>query len=170
MHCLAVAIAFGTAFVFTVAGQFLQQDDTSLDLFSDVGWPDTEDSSLSFNDGGIIEDYGSDPLFASACGTEGDLMQPSKLRIRDGEFCGNKDSTSNSIEIPTLNNIAPEESQPAVPSEGGVADKCKPPFKINLCCDGRLFGLRTSFVWNRIDKCYASKSLKMHCSSVMICC
>ena len=172
MHFLAVVVAFGIAFAFSLATELQARDDTSLDIFSDAGWPDLEDSNLSLNDDNIFEDTDSDLLLASACDAESDLVLLSKLRARDNDngVCLNKSPTPPTSswwkfpdiwKIFTQPSTEQQEQQGPVPNKDGFLDKCAPPFKYNLCCEGRVWGLGETAVWTKIENCYASMPLKM---------
>lgn len=175
MHRLAVAAAFGIAFVFCFATEFQERDDSSLDIFSDLGWLDLEDTNLSLDDGNIFEDPDSDPLLASACDAGSDQMLPSKLRARDNGVCFNKDPTPPTSSWFNIPNIFKKLTQPSkqtepwgtVPDKGGNFEKCFPPYKFNLCCNGQVWGVESDFsvtsilLWVKIEDCYAGMPLKM---------
>lgn len=181
MDCLVVVVAFGMVFGISLAGEFLERDDTSLeplsadalwgntDIFSDVGWPDLEDSTLSFNDVGIVEGSDSDSFSASACDVGNDQMLPSKLRARDGGLCLNKDPVASWFNLPTIfgGKTQPatkqQEEQRLGPNQDGYYDKCSPSYRFNLCCEGDIWGPSGDFanVWERIENCYASMLFKI---------
>lgn len=178
MHCLAVLVAFGIVFGFSVATELQGRDDTSLDIFSDPGWSDLENSNLSLNDDDIFEDPYSDPLLASACDAGSDSTLPSKLRARDNDngFCLNKSPTPPTLSWPSIPNIFKKIFQPKeppeqfgpVPNNDGTEDKCWPPFFYNLCCEGDLFGvdsldpsIGSLIYYSKIENCYASMRFKM---------
>ena len=166
MDCLAATVAFATAFGFSLAWQFQELDDTSLDIFTDIGWPDLEDSTLSFDNVDIFKDADSDPFLASVCDAGGDQMLLSKHRVRDNGVCLNKEPTSGWFKIPNIfgekpQPLEPPEEQARGPNKDGYYDKCSLKYRFNLCCEGPVWGLDFSFVWDKIENCYASMSLTM---------
>lgn len=179
MHCFAVAVAFSTAFGFSLAGKFQERDDTSLDIFSDIGWPDLEDSTLSFDDGGIIGDTDPDHFLASGCDVGGDPMLPSKLRARDEGLCLNKGPTSSWFKFPPFfwkkaQPSEPEEAPEPVLNKDGYYDKCPPAYRFNLCCEGEAWGLNSGLIWDRFENCYVGMPLSRSSaedasSSIIIC-
>ena len=178
MHCVTVVAALGIVFGFSLALELQERDDSSLDLFSDPGWSDLEESNLSFNDDDLFEDPYSDSLLASTCDVGSDPTLPSKIRIRDIDngFCLDKNPTPPILAWPDLPAIwkklfppkQKSEQYGPLPNDDGRTTKCWPPFKFNLCCEGDIFGQQSTdpsitslLYWSKIENCFASMRFKM---------
>lgn len=178
MHCVAVVVALGIVFGFSLALELQERDDSSLDIFSDPGWSGLEASNLSLNDDNFFEDPYSDSLLASTCDVGSDPTLTSKIRVRDIDngFCLDKDATPPTLAWPDFPTIykkffgpkkEPEQFGP-LPNDDGRTDKCWPPFKFNLCCEGEVFGqesvdpsISSLLYYSKIENCFASMRFKM---------